>query len=364
MTSNRDAKRHGFRYGAPAAVVDPLLSFLFDLRRMEDTVLSTLDHIGVRRRDLPRPFGGGSSASPPEVPATADDDAAVFSEAPSLRMPASDPIDAYAYEIAANSSDAHDVSVVGVIHQLLSWLDSNSSSSQLSSPPSQQLLTIFAAAVGAGADVFLRDAATLEDTHVERTFKRPKPDKSVASPTFDGETLACGDDSTARLVGTLTAGDIHAAVQEWRGYERLLKSSVAEMKTTLAAVTAARPNSSYSCHAKWIERTRSDGKSTFVVPGSAVLKRNYEELISLNDALATCQAAVHAAYVALEDNLDVLLEEAQTVDRQERLFQHHVSVAHRECAALHELRRRIKQVRKTLERCAHGQRGRPKVQPR
>ncbi|CAG9575260.1 conserved hypothetical protein [Leishmania major strain Friedlin] len=364
MTSNGDGQRHGFRYGAPAAVVDPLLSFLFDLRRMEDTVLSTLEHIGVRRRDLPRPFGGGSSASPPQVPATADDDVAVFFDVPSLRMPASDPIGAYAHEIAANRSDARDVSVGGVIHQLLSWLDSQSSSSQSSPVSSKQLLTIFATATGAGADVFLRDAATLDDTHIERTFQRAKPDKSAASPTPDEETLAYGDDSTARLVGTLTAADIHAAVQEWRGYERLLKSSVAEMKATLAAVTAARPSSSYSCHAKWVERTRSGGKSTSVVPASAVLKRNYEELISLNDALATCQAAVHTAYVALEDNLDVLLEEAQTVDRQERLFQHHVSMARRECAALHALRSRIKQARRALQRCVYSQRRRTQVQPR
>lgn len=363
MASNGDDATHAFRYGAPAAVVDPLLSFLFDLRRMEDNVLSTLEHIGVQRRDLPRPFGCGSSASPPQVPATADEDAAVFPDAPPLPMPASDPIDAYAREIAANHSDARDVSVAGVIHQLLSWLGSQLSSSRSPPAPSQQLLTIFATAAGAGADVFLRDAATLEDTHVGGTFKRAKPDKSAASSTLDEKTLAWGDESTVRLVGTLTSADIHAAVQEWRGYERLLKSSAAEMKATLAAVTAARLGNSYSCHAKWVERTRRDGKSTFVVPASAVLKRNYEELISLNDALATCQAAVHVAYVALEDNLDVLLEEALTVDRQERLFQHHVSVAHRECAALHALRGRIKQARKALEACAYGQRGRTKAQP-
>ncbi|GET89345.1 hypothetical protein, conserved [Leishmania tarentolae] len=359
MTSSSDDKSHAFRYGAPAAVVDPLLSFLYDMRRMEDTVLSTLEHIGVQRRDLPRPFGDGPSTSPPRVPATSDDDAAVFPDAPSLATPASDPINAYAHEIAAGCSDAQDVSVGDVIHQLMSWLDSHSSPPLSSPVPSQQLLTLFVTAAGAGADVFLRDVATLEDTKIGGALKRAKTDKGAAPAKSDETARSCDDDRTARRVGTFTAADIYAAVQKCRGYERLLKSSVAEMKATLAAVTMVRPGSLFSCHAKWVERTRSHEKRTLVVPSSAVLKRNYEELINLNDALATCQASVHAAYVALEDKLDILLEEAQTVDRQERCFQHHMLLARRECAALHALRGGIKQVRRALERCVDGNAVRP-----
>ncbi|KAG5503387.1 hypothetical protein GH5_04460 [Leishmania sp. Ghana 2012 LV757] len=364
MPPSRDGKSRAFRYGAPAAVVDPLLSFLFDLRRMEDSVLSALEHLGVEHRHLPHPFGSGPSASPPQTSATADNAAAAPPGAPLLSIPASDPIEVYAYEVTASHPGAGDASVEGVVYQLLNWLASQLSSPSSTPAPSQQLLTLFAAASVAGADVFVRDAVTHEVSRVGPPRQEGQSDRSAAPASLDADTLVRGDDSTAHLVGALTAADIHAAVQLWREYERLLKSGVAEMKATLAAVTAARPGNSHSCHAKWIEHTRSDAKVKCVVPASTVLKRNYEERIRLNDALATCQAAVHTAYVALEENLDVFLEEAQTVDRQERLFQHHVSAALSECAALHALRTRIKQARRALERCIHGQRGTAKVQLR
>ncbi|KAG5477112.1 hypothetical protein LSCM1_05454 [Leishmania martiniquensis] len=355
---------HAFRYGAPAAVVDPLLSFLFDLRRMEGSVLSTLEHLGVKRRSLPHPFGDGPSAALPKASATADDSAAALPGSPSSSRSASDPIEAYADEVAASRSDARDTSVEGVICQLLCWLGSQSSSLCSSQTPSQQLLSLFVAAAGAEADVFVRDSATQEVSHVGRPCKRAKPDRSPAPAPPDVDAFVRGDDSTVHLVGALTAADIQAAVQKWREYERLLQSGVTEMKATLAAVTATRPGNSLCCHAKWVEHARSSAKVKCVLPASTVLKRNYEERIRLNDALATCQAAVHTAYVALEEKLDVFLEEVQTVDRQERLFQHHVSMARIECAALHALRSRIKQARKALERCIYGERGALKVQPR
>nr|CAJ2474947.1 unnamed protein product [Leishmania braziliensis] len=365
MTSGADGACHAFRYGGPAAVVDPLLSFLFDLRRMEDTVLSTLEHLGVQRHNLPRPFGGGSSASPPQAPATiGNDGAAALPSAPSLPMPVTDPIDSDAHEVVASRSAAPDSSVGGVTPQLLSWLDAQSSAPRSSSALSLRLLRLFVTAAEAGADVFVRDVATREDSHVGQAFKRTRPDKGAAPTEPNEDAVVHGTDSTVLHVGSLTAAEIHTAVQEWRGYEKFLKRGVAEMKATLAAVTAAQPGNSYSCHAKWVEHTRSDAKVTSVVPGSAVLKRNYEELISLNDALATCQAAVHTAYVVLEDNLDVFLEEAQAVDRQERLFQHHLSAARSECAALHALRCHIKRARKALGRCIYGLPSTTNMQPR
>ncbi|KAG5502975.1 hypothetical protein JKF63_04748 [Porcisia hertigi] len=357
MSASVDGSNHAFRYGAPAVVVDSLLSFLFDLRRMEDSVLSTLECLGVERHALPRPFREGLSAAPLQAPAAVGDAEAAVPGAPSLQMPLSDPLVIYTHQVAANRSDASDMRVGDVVHQLLNWLDSQCSSSRTSPGASLPLLTLLATASSEGADVFLRDAVTREEVHVGRAVKKVKTDTSALPTQLDADGAVLGEDSTVRLIGTLTTADIHAAVQEWRGYESLLKKGEAEMKATLKAVTAVQLGKSYHCHAKWVEKTQGDAEETSVVPASTVLKKNYEKMICLSDALATCQAAVHTAYVALQDHLDIFLEEAQSVDRQIRLFHRSVSVAQSECAALRALRDRIRQARRALEQCIYGQRG-------
>ncbi|KAK7198672.1 hypothetical protein NESM_000830800 [Novymonas esmeraldas] len=345
MPSGGDGAWRALRYGAPAAVVDPLLSFLFDLQRMADTVVSALEHLGVDRHTLP-PWAGCRRADGP-APAPP-------SEAPAADT-ATDPLEAYARDVSRGSPSAHALSAEEVAAQLLTWVDAQLPVPESSPAASLRLLAALVTATGAGADVVWRDTATQEETYARRASKRPRADASAAAPPLPAEGASPSGDAEALqcVAATLSAAELTTTAARWREYERTLKGSVAAMEATLAAVTTARVGGSYTCHAKWVEGTAGEADQPCVVPACAVLKRNYEELIHVEDAFATCQAAVHAAYAALEDSLDLLLEEAQVVARQERLFHRHVSAAHHECAALSALRVRIKPVRVALVRALH-----------
>lgn len=370
-----------FRYGAPAAVVDPLLSFLFDLRRMEACVLSALEHLGVQRQCLPPPFGESvecgsekpqshhcgagkkehvaatsttaSSSSINTLPhdATTTDTAAADVTA----VPVS-ALDAYVASCLSCSAPPPPAASAAAIEHMLEWLDqqppatqlpvSSSSTSHSLSPAARSLLVAFVAAAGEGREAVLVDVESGAEAVQQRvSAKRRKTEKEKEETS---RTTQSADER--HKVATLSAAEVQTTAEQCRRYEKLLKSGARELAATLSAVTTSDLAASYSCHAKWVEVAPEDRKVRLVLPSSAVVRTNYERLIAFSDAFATCQAAVHSAYVALEEAADTLLEEAVVVNEAERAFQRCVAQAQEECAALHDLRRRLKRTRETLER--------------
>ncbi|KPI86653.1 hypothetical protein ABL78_4268 [Leptomonas seymouri] len=341
------------RYGAPAAVVDPILSFLFDLRRMEEMMLSTLEHWGVSRSRLPQPFGAGhrdDEAADKCALTTSvdvvDADAAVSTTAVILREACgqSTPV----YERVHPPSDSYEA-----VQRVLTWLDRQQQQQQQpSSPAARSLVTAFVAA-GRERDAFLIDTTTRAEVHVRHPPKRHKKEEgNDATLLRNSEVREQAGEACCIL--SLSASEVRTAAAMCRQYEKLLKSGAKELEATIHAITTSDLAASYSCHAKWVEVAQADAKVEDVLLSSKILKENYEHLIRLNDALATCQAAVHSAYVTLEESVDVLLEEAQVVEREERTFQRCVAQARAECAGLHEVRRRLKRTREALEQASSG----------
>lgn len=373
-----EERSSALRYGAPAAVVDPILSFLFDLRRMEDTMLSALEHLGVQRCCLPPPFGqrerdrssllvNGSTTT------SGSGDGAAECHAGPAAAPAASFFDAYVKSAVAGQTDPTMAESYEAVQHILAWLDgqqsaqSSSSSSpsapMTSSPSVSRALVAAFVAAGDQHDAFLKDPATAAETHVRRPLKRRKRDsanKSLSTtacaasprPVASAVTAAGQKDEQpadgCRLL-SLSAAEVRAAANLCRHYEKLLKGSTRELSSTIRAVTTSDLAASYSCHAKWVEVAREDVKLRCVFPASKVLKENYELLIRFNDALATCQAAVHGAYMTLEETVDVFLEEALVVAREERAFQSCVTAARGECQGMQEVRRRLKRTRQALE---------------
>ncbi|KPA79776.1 hypothetical protein ABB37_05521 [Leptomonas pyrrhocoris] len=344
-----------FRFGAPADVVDPILSLLFDLRRMEDTMLSTLEYLGVSRRHLPPPFGEGrrDEEATAQKTATADGEAA-GAEAETAATSLSS-FDAYVKSVVLHGCTPSAADSNGAVHQVLAWLDGQPPSSPFpvlpTSPAARSLVVAFVAA-GGERDAFLTDATTGAEVRVRRPSKRHREDESTGATMPRGTEAKGGEREEACHILSLSAAEVRTAADMCRHYEKLLKSGTADLEATINAVTTSDLAASYSCHAKWVEVPRGDAKMKCVLPASKTVKKNYEQLIRLNDALATCQAAVHRAYVTLEENVDVLLEEAQVVEREERNFQRCIAQARVECAGLQEVRRRLKHTRLALEQAS------------
>jgi hypothetical protein len=369
-----------FRYGAPAAVVDPILSFLYDLRRMEDTLLSALTHLGVDRRSLPPPFK--DSQHDAEMTDNAEGIVSACSsgaaeDTTESSCPPLSSFDAYLRRGSTHGADPTPADAYEAVLQVLKWLDEQQQQEQqrrqesvpastaISLPPSspskaQCLIAAFVAA-GDVRDAFLVEAATEAEAHVQRPSKLRKMDREQSSSQGEGTLVGCdvqgANGATKRNTDachilSLSAAEVRQAADVSRRYERLLRSCTAELNATIRAVTTSDLAASYSCHAKWVEVAAEDAKVKCVLPSSSVLQRNYEQLIRFNDALATCQAAVHSAYVALEEHVDVFVEEAQVVEKAERVFQECVVQARVESQGLREVRRRLKRTREALEKAA------------
>lgn len=396
-----------FRYGAPAAVVDPILSFLYDLRRMETTLLSALAHMGVDCHSLPPPFGEDAKpcTTPPArgdtvmtTPKTTAATAATNTNSGvaqverlnekkvELLSKRDSALDAYVRTALPDGADPSPAEVYAAVQRVLAWLDSLAA--PVSAPPARSVTpppsasdssamsrSLIAAFVTAGDahDACIKDCATNTTVHVRRAEKRHKAEAPIEdSVREDGEAATAEGvkdvplDNSARsnssntletnegegCLFSLSSAELHTTLAMSRRYEKLLRGGTKHLASTLRAVTTADLAASYSCHAKWVEVAREDAKTVCVLPSSKTLQRNYEQLIRLNDAFATCQAAVHNAYVELEEHVDVLLEEAPVIARAERSFQRDVAQACVECEGLQALRQRLKRTRAALEKAA------------
>lgn len=192
--------------------------------------------------------------------------------------------------------------------------------------------------MGVGGDVQMRGACSLAAMH----------------DTSDGIVLpATSLPSGMMHVGSFTEEDMHAMTRCWKEYERHVSAVLLQERRLLRSVCADTLAARPTLHAKYSHDVpgRSGNRVRRMrVPTCEGVARNCTELIHYHDALAQCQSVVHDLFTQLSDAVDSYMDEAQVVLREETLFWQHVRQLECEHRALHEIRRKIRQLRRIMRR--------------
>lgn len=340
--------------GATAALVEPLLSLLFDLRRLESIILATIEQLGAPADRLPPLFRADAAAAAPGRPSDV----------------------AEAEPSSTGSSNSTELLVdAAAVERLLKWVDQHSGSRNRGSSPhpntcvssgngvkgvdgsSWLSLTATLLAADEMSDPYFVEADTQQETHLISFLKRRKfePQQPLHQPACansgdnGSHTAASPVKDERRFICSLTEAAMQEMVGRWRRFEDTLKRATTDLAATIHAVSAGSIRSSLCCHAKWVESTSKDLTAFCTTPASQVLQKNYEEFVLLLDALSTCQSGLHQSFAALEDDLERYVEEVVVVGQQHRRFVEHVSLAKRELQALQTLRLRLRAARRAAE---------------
>ncbi|CCW71027.1 unnamed protein product [Phytomonas sp. Hart1] len=131
------------------------------------------------------------------------------------------------------------------------------------------------------------------------------------------------------------------AVVRWRKYRKGFAKILHDMKNFLKlSCSKAIPWILFS-HAKRVEVSDDEFACDYMVASSNHLRKSYDEILHMHDALATCQRRVHDAMMGLEDALEVYIKEATFVNQQEDQLLHNFESFEMEYNALKELRYRL-----------------------
>lgn len=332
------------RFGAPLSVMDPLLSLLFDVRRLEQRVIAALGEIGVDRARLPPPFAErhGGASSPPDAPSpTEDTRSGVVQDAISL--------------YAELSSPAAPPDRTIVVEAVLRWLDdaapaSEAAARQGSDDERQASRGVLAGLIAAGGEEGDRPIIAAHGPPLPAPFPGPtgknQVDREAALRFVEADSLPSGEDHGLTLLGSFDAG----TVESWGRYADGLSLAIAEMHPLLHSLCSTTIAGTLSSHAKWIEVSMDEMAHQTPVPSCAAAKQNYEELIQVNDSLATCQAAMRNCFLAFEDAAERYTGEAAVATRYERQYWQHIRKFESEYNALRAIKRGLSQVQKAFRR--------------
>lgn len=334
----QSAWRRSLRYGAPMAVVDPLISLLFDLNRIQQTVRATLASLGVRDEDLPSPFG-------PPRPQPQSTEAPRSAEAVSNERDTS--VEEGIERSMGTPCPSHYPADVteSVLHGVDTAYPPPSDLTDTVAPARRTL----AAFLSSGAE-----GPLLLDSAHDGSKRSPKEDhKRRHQPAIRVEAALppASPSGSYELVATFSAEELAKVEKVWKHYEKGINMAIHDLNSLLRSVCAQRVVGNRRVHAKWIEVAKKGGGHSVRAPSSVFLERNCEEVILGKDALATCQLAVHRAVQCVEDSVDVYMEEALAVAKRERSYWCHAKKAEEDWRFLTEMRSRVRGLRRSLKSC-------------
>ncbi|EPY29394.1 hypothetical protein STCU_04578 [Strigomonas culicis] len=350
------ARQRSFHFNAPHSVVDPLVSLLYDLRRLEESILSSLTEMGVDVNALPaavRPTK--STPAPAPLPPTCP---------PGARSPPAK--ESFVSRYVRGSLDREACSLqekTMAVEAVLMYVDAHHPRTEMPCPANsataegRRLLSVLVASDGAGGErpvwVDQRPTGAARQDSTPETAP-PHKRRRAESPLRFVHSADAVPLAHATLMGEYTTADVQHMLREWAHYEGGLSLVVEGMQPLLRALCAPTIGGSLSSHAKWIEVSKEDVQSALTPPSATGIREAAEELIAVNDALATVQAPVHDAYRRLECALEEYTAECLFVNGYERRYWKEVERFEIEYRAVAEIKSRIERVRSALQQYVDG----------
>ncbi|EKF31041.1 hypothetical protein MOQ_005125 [Trypanosoma cruzi marinkellei] len=314
------------RYGGLASVVDPLLSLLMRLQRLQLSVVYTLESLGVQGNQL-GPYGctcvDREGARTPDNTVKDDD---LFLNTPN-------PLESY---IMAHKHRSPCFVNIGerldnltretqekCIDAILRWVDDRSPCDTFSDVDFSRSKLVASLTALAGDSHVTTNNHTNNITEKGNVATAPPIQKKRrgSSQALDGSNVHFG--------------------RHWKHYATQLREAHRSERALVKRFCATDIGKGLSFCSKRgkIERGHVIGVTT---PGAVCLKGNHNDLTRAKDALAGCQRDITRLLSELESAIDEYADQSQKVAEYEETFWSNVKLAELESKALLHLSRRIK----------------------
>ncbi|RNF27634.1 uncharacterized protein Tco025E_00018 [Trypanosoma conorhini] len=310
------------RHGGPASVVDPLLSLLLRLQRLQLSVVHALESLGVRSDRL-EPYGY----------ACADGEAAAVSgntvRGDDLLPDTLNPLERYM--LAHKHRSAGDVKTWGglcgltretqeaCLDAILRWVDDGSPCEDALDVASSRSALVASLAAPAGAP----SAATAGPAANNSSVAAPPPNRKRrrSSENPDGSEIGFR--------------------RHWRHYAAQLRAACRAELAVVKKACATDIGKGLSSCAK-VGELETGQVAGLTTPAAACLERNYKELTMAKDALAERQRGITELLSSIESAMDDYAEQTRKVAEYEESVWSNIRLANCESMALLELSRRIR----------------------
>ncbi|EAN99000.1 hypothetical protein, conserved [Trypanosoma cruzi] len=314
------------RHGGFASVVDPLLSLLMRLRRVQLSVVYALEALGVEGNQL-GPYGCASvdreGAGTPDNTVRDDD----------LFLGAPNPLECYIMahkhrkpcfvNIGEGLDNFTRETQEKCIDAILRWVDDRSPCDAISDVDFSRSKLV--ASLTALAD----DSHVTTNNHTSNTTEEGNV---AAAPPLHKKRRGSSQ--------TLDGSNVHFG-RHWKHYATQLREAHRSERAVVKRFCATGIGKGLSLCSKRgkIERGHAVCVTT---PGAVCLQGNYNDLTRAKDALAGCQRNITGLLSELESTIDEYADQSQKVAECEETFWSNVKLAELESKALLHLSRRIR----------------------